>query len=64
MTLNERLSGATTALIFILLAGVSQLASAQTSSGLLLGLGGLSGAAILGTAPWRKLSIRRKKVVS
>ena len=30
MTLNERLSGATTALIFILLAGVSQLASAQT----------------------------------
>jgi ABC-type phosphate transport system substrate-binding protein len=41
-----------------------ELASAQTSSGLLLGLGGLSGAAILGTAPWRKLSIRRKKVVS
>jgi hypothetical protein len=30
----------------------------------LLGLGGLSGAFILGTAPWRKLGSRRKKVVS
>ncbi len=37
---------------------------AQSSSGLMLGLGGLSGAFILGTAPWRKLGIRRKKVVS
>ena len=36
----------------------------RSSSGLLLGLGGLSGAFILGTAPWRKLGIRRKKVVS
>jgi ABC-type phosphate transport system substrate-binding protein len=36
----------------------------QSSSGLMLGLGGLSGAFILGTAPWRKLGIRRKKVVS
>jgi hypothetical protein len=36
----------------------------RSSSGLMLGLGGLSGAFILGTAPWRKLGIRRKKVVS
>ena len=36
----------------------------RSSSGLLLGLGGLSGAFILGTAPWRKLGSRRKKVVS
>jgi ABC-type phosphate transport system substrate-binding protein len=36
----------------------------QSSSGLMLGLGGLSGAFVLGTAPWRKLGIRRKKVVS
>jgi hypothetical protein len=36
----------------------------RSSSGLMLGLGGLSGAVILGTAPWRKLGTRRKKVVS
>ena len=36
----------------------------RSSSGLMLGLGGLSGAFILGTAPWRKLGIRRKKVLS
>ena len=36
----------------------------RSSSGLMLGLGGLSGAFILGTAPWRKLGVRRKKVVS
>ena len=36
----------------------------RSSSGLMLGLGGLSGAFILGTAPWRKLGGRRKKVVS
>jgi hypothetical protein len=36
----------------------------RSSSGLMLGLGGLSGAVILGTAPWRKLSTRRRKVVS
>ena len=36
----------------------------RSSSGLLLGLSGLSGAFILGTAPWRKLGIRRKKVGS
>ncbi len=36
----------------------------RSSSGLLLGLGGLSGAFILGTAPWRKLGLRRKKVMS
>jgi len=36
----------------------------RSSSGLMLGLGGLSGAVILGTAPWRKLGSRRKKVVS
>ena len=36
----------------------------RSSSGLMIGLGGLSGAFILGTAPWRKLGIRRKKVVS
>jgi len=36
----------------------------RSSSGLMLGLGGLSGAVILGTAPWRKLGARRRKVVS
>ena len=36
----------------------------RSSSGLMLGLGGLSGAVILGTAPWRKLGTRRRKVVS
>jgi ABC-type phosphate transport system substrate-binding protein len=36
----------------------------RSSSGLMLGLGGLSGAVILGTAPWRKLGERRRKVVS
>ena len=36
----------------------------RSPSGLMLGLGGLSGAVILGTAPWRKLGTRRKKVVS
>jgi ABC-type phosphate transport system substrate-binding protein len=36
----------------------------RSSSGLMLGLGGLSGAVILGIAPWRKLSTRRRKVVS
>jgi peptidoglycan hydrolase-like protein with peptidoglycan-binding domain len=36
----------------------------RRSSGLMLGLGGLSGAVILGTAPWRKLGTRRRKVVS
>jgi ABC-type phosphate transport system substrate-binding protein len=36
----------------------------RSPSGLMLGLGGLSGAVILGTAPWRKLGARRRKVVS
>jgi len=36
----------------------------RSPSGLMLGLGGLSGAVILGTAPWRKLGTRRRKVVS
>jgi ABC-type phosphate transport system substrate-binding protein len=36
----------------------------RSSSGLMLGLGGLSGAVILGTAPWRKLGTQRRKVVS
>jgi ABC-type phosphate transport system substrate-binding protein len=36
----------------------------RSSSGLMFGLGGLSGAVILGTAPWRKLGTRRRKVVS
>jgi hypothetical protein len=31
---------------------------------LMLGLGGLSGAAILGTAPWRRWADRRKKAKS
>lgn len=31
------------------------------SSALMLGLGGLSGAAILGTAPWRRWLRRREK---
>ncbi len=34
------------------------------SSALMLGLGGLSGAAILGTAPWRRWADRRKKAKS
>jgi ABC-type phosphate transport system substrate-binding protein len=34
------------------------------SSALMLGLGGLSGAAILGTAPWRRWPDRRKKAKS
>jgi hypothetical protein len=28
---------------------------------LLLGIGGLSGAALLGTAPWRKLLAKRRR---
>jgi ABC-type phosphate transport system substrate-binding protein len=40
------------------------LGTTSGSSALMLGLGGLSGAAILGTAPWRRLSERRKKAKS
>jgi ABC-type phosphate transport system substrate-binding protein len=37
------------------------LGSAESSSALLLGIGGLSGAALLGTAPWRKLLAKRRR---
>jgi hypothetical protein len=37
------------------------LGSAESSSALLFGIGGLSGAALLGTAPWRRLLVKRKR---
>ena len=40
------------------------LGATSGSSALMLGLGGLSGAAILGTAPWRRWAGRRKKAKS